>query len=92
MSKYGGSGPRKLRIGTDGVVGSVHLDDQDISSALQGADLKLRPGCLPEVTLDVIVYDLSSEVEGTVVVPSETRELLVRLGWTPPAEEATDAV
>lgn len=88
MSKHG-SRLGKLRIGSDGTIANVQLDGLDISSVLDAVDLKLRPGCLPEVRLGVLVHDLTTEVEGTVVIPDETRDLLVRLGWTPPAEEAT---
>lgn len=88
MSKHG-TRPGTVRISSDGVVGQLHLDGQDISRVLDAVDLKLRPGCLPEVTLGVLVHDLTTEVEAKVVIPQETRALLVRLGWTPPAEEAT---
>ena len=88
MSKHGVR-PGKVQISSDGVTGRLHLDGQDISQVLDGVDLKLRPGCLPEVTLGVIVHDLTTEVEAKVVIPQETHDLLVRLGWTPPAEEAT---
>lgn len=84
-----GSGPGKLRISSDGIVGNVQLDGQDVSHALAGLKLRMAAGELPQATLDVLVHDLSTEVEARVVIPQETRDLLVRLGWTPPAEEAT---
>lgn len=88
MSKHGPGVVRSLRISSEGHVGSVQLEGHDISNATAGLDIRMRPGCLPEVRLDVILYDLTSEVETTVTVPDATRDLLVRLGWTPPAEEA----
>ena len=92
MSKYG-VGPRSLRISSNGPTSSVHLDDQDISAALRGLTLRLNPGDMPQARLDVVALDVSTYSDDVqVYLPDATRDLLVRLGWTPPAEEATDAV
>jgi hypothetical protein len=88
MSKHGAR-PGKLHITSDGVASRVRLDGEDISRALVGVRLNLGVGVLPQATLDVLVHDLTTETEGQVVLPEATRDLLVRLGWTPPAEEAT---
>jgi phage protein D len=69
----------------------VHLDDQDISAALHGLTLRLDSGDVPRATLDVIALDISTYSDDAQVhLPPATRDLLVRLGWTPPAEEVTD--
>lgn len=94
MSKHGvrrGS----LRISGTGLPGgtTVALDGDDISAALTGVSLRVRLDHEPTAVLDVVLHDLLSEIEGPrIVVPDATRDLLVRLGWTPPVEEAQDAV
>lgn len=91
MTRLTKHGPdlRKLHVSSDGVGGTVHLGDQNISAALTGINLRLRVGETPQATLNVLVHDLTTEVEGTVTVPHATRRLLVQLGWTPPPEEET---
>ncbi|MFD8805570.1 hypothetical protein [Streptomyces sp. NPDC059597] len=89
MSKHGDR-PGTLRIcGDAGPSAQVELDGQDIAKALTGLTLRLGVGHLPTATLDLIVHDFGAEADVRFVVPDECRDLLVRLGWTPPAEEAT---
>lgn len=85
-----GNRPGALRISGTGMPGgtTVELDGRDVSRYLRGAIVRLDAGHLPTVTLDVVVHDLSAETAEThVVIPDETRELLTRLGWTPPEGE-----
>ena len=81
-----------LRIGSEGVGGAVHLDGHDISNALAGVSLHMKSGHLPTAVLDVYVHEMpTGDVrEAHVDLPPATRDLLVRLGWTPPVKEATD--
>ncbi|GHH30229.1 hypothetical protein [Streptomyces rubradiris] len=82
--------PRTLRINkpTGRAGWAVELDGHDISRALVGLSLKLDSSPLAEARLDVIAEELPIEAQVHVVLPDATKELLVRLGWTPPAEEA----
>lgn len=91
MSKYGVR-PGKLRLGGTGLPGGtqIELDGRDIANVVTGLSLRVGVDSLPEVTLGVVLHVLDTELENPrVVVPDATKELLVRLGWTPPAEEAT---
>ncbi|MBC2903150.1 hypothetical protein [Streptomyces cupreus] len=91
MSKHGVR-PGALRISGTGLPGGtqVELDGEDIAPLVEGLSLRIGVKALPTVTLDVIVHELDTELPNPrVVVPEKTRDLLVRLGWTPPAEEAT---
>lgn len=86
------SQPRTLRISTPTDRGGhvVELDGVDVSRALLGLTLTVRAGDMPSVALDVIAEEIPTELaEVRVYLPDATKELLVRLGWTPPAEEAT---
>lgn len=91
MSKHGpGTAWHTLRISGPGPAGRVELSGQDISNALSGLSLRLEAGCVPTATLDLVLWELPTELDTVQVkVPDATKELLVRLGWTPPAEEAT---
>lgn len=84
--------PRTLKISTptDRPGQVVELDGVDISRALIGLSLNIKGGEMPTVTLDVIAEELPTQLdEIRAYLPDATKELLVRLGWTPPAEEAT---
>jgi hypothetical protein len=88
VSKHG-TRPGKLRIsGSGGPGATVELDGQDIANVLTGLTLRLGVGEMPTATLDLVVHDFGAEADVRFVVPDECRDLLVRLGWTPPAEEA----
>lgn len=82
MSQHG-----VLRISGTGLRGGteVQLDGQDITNALEGLSLRLGVDNMPTAALDVLLHDVSTEVENPViVVPEKTHALLVQLGWTPP--------
>lgn len=89
MSKHGVR-PGKLRIrSNEGPGAQVELDGQNIANVLTGLTLRLGVGEMPTATLDLAVFDLGAEAEVRFEVPDECRDLLVRLGWTPPAEETS---
>lgn len=84
--------PRTLRISTPTDRGGqiVELDGVDISRALYGLSLTIRAGDMPSAVLDVVVEEIPTELdEVRAYLPDATKELLVRLGWTPPAEEGS---
>lgn len=84
--------PRTLRISTPTDRGGqvVELDGVDVSRALLGLTLYLRGGEMPTAFLDVVAEEIPTELdEVRAYLPEATKDLLVRLGWTPPAEEAT---
>ncbi|MFZ3473098.1 hypothetical protein ACODT3_10810 [Streptomyces sp. 4.24] len=86
MSKHDGR-HGELRISGSGLAGGtkVELDGQDISCSLSGLAFSIDLDDRPRAVLDVVLKDLSTSVENPkVVVPDATRELLIRLGWTPP--------
>jgi hypothetical protein len=85
------SQPRSLRIAkpTDRAGWIVELDGHDIARALVGVTVQLTGDPVATATLDVVAEELPAEFgEVKAYLPDATRDLLVRLGWTPPAEEA----
>jgi hypothetical protein len=83
--------PRSLRIarptGRGGWI--VELDGHDIARALAGLTVRLTGDPIATATLDVIAEELPEEIgEVKAYLPDATKDLLVRLGWTPPTEEA----
>lgn len=81
----------KIMAGADGR-GTIEVDGQ----VLQGVTsfvLRAGVGEIPELELDVAVYDVSTFAEASVLIPPSTAETLVALGWTPPPEQEvpTDA-
>lgn len=87
MSKYGQDPYRTLKIEGRGVKGvRVELEGQDISPALSGLTLRCEGGSLPTATLEVALWETTvSHDRVNLHIPPQTRELLTRLGWTPPS-------
>jgi hypothetical protein len=86
----------RIEISGTGLPGgtAVRLDGQDIINAVRGLKLALGVGQLPELELDVVIRDaVELELQDVqVYLPNSTRELLVRLGWTPPDERTSQAL
>ncbi|MET8766331.1 hypothetical protein [Streptomyces sp. NPDC004658] len=90
MSKYSNR-PGRLRIGGTGLPGGteIDLDGEDIAGAVTHLSLHVGVDNKPTAVIDVVLHELDTDLENPrVTVPQKTRNLLVRLGWTPPAEEA----
>jgi hypothetical protein len=88
VSKYG-AGPawRTLRSRAPCHASRVHLDGEDID-ALVGVKVQLTPSNVPMAGLDWRYEDPDRLGSGQRVgFLKRQRALLVRLGWTPPAEE-----
>lgn len=81
----------KIEISGTGLPGgtAVRLDGQDIARGLRGLTFTLDAGRASVLELDVAVCKgVELDVEDAhVCIPDATRELLVRLGWVPPATE-----
>lgn len=66
----------------------VTLDGTEVSRGLSGLTLQADAGDIPRLTLDLCMLDIT-KVGGQmeILLSDATRELLVELGWTPPANE-----
>lgn len=66
----------------------IEVDGHDISTAVRGVDVRMRAGELPIVDLDLMVYEVKrlDMAEAEVVIDSDVRDALIKLGWTPPKE------
>lgn len=85
--------PRNVQISVDATgQGKIQADGHDLKG-VRGFTLVSEVGCLPQITLDLHVYDVSTFAEVDILVSSDVAETLVALGWTPPPgqEVPTDA-
>lgn len=65
--------------------GHIKLDGTDVSSGVRGFVLRSEVGELTRLELDVLVLDTQQfDGEVSVIIPDETREALIAIGWTPP--------
>lgn len=83
--------PHTLRIGRSekGLGHRVELDGHDIAHLILGLTIAIKGGEMSTATLNLVLDEIPTETDDVRVhLPQETRDLLVRLGWTPPAEEA----
>lgn len=75
-----------VKVNTNGY-GTVLVDDQDISNAVTGLDIRSRPGEVTEITV-TLRANLSLESDARARVDIRTYDALVALGWTPPEGDA----
>lgn len=67
----------------------VELDGHDIANSVLGMSLELKAGHETTATLHLVLDEIPTDTdEVRAHLPDETHDLLVQLGWTPPAEEA----
>lgn len=79
-------------VGTLGAPGAkIHLDGEDYSRAIHTYKLEQGAGELPRLTLGCHVFEGVIDGEVDVWLTSETRELMLRLGWTPPEGDQEEA-
>lgn len=80
----------QVRIAINGATardGAIHLDGRDVSHLTRGLTLTAAVHEPTRLSLDVLVTK-AAEFDGEAVVSlaPDVAELLVGLGWTPPAE------
>lgn len=68
--------------------GKILLDGEDISSAVQAFTVEASCSEVTRVTLDIPVVAKAEVVDSMadVFIADEARDLLIKLGWTPPEE------
>lgn len=65
----------------------VFIDDQDVSSCFNAATITTTLRGPVEVQLNAIICEIEIDNAMSLRMPNEgTRELLIKHGWTPPAE------
>lgn len=76
-----------------GVAKSVTLDGVECANALRGLTFYGRAGEMPRVDLDPLVSAVHGVADGVIVhIPRATRDMLVKLGWTPPSVEGSGGI
>lgn len=64
----------------------VLVDGHDISHAVRAVTWESEVGHRPRLLLDLDVYDVTSlsSQDTEIRIPDDTRDALIKLGWTPP--------
>lgn len=64
----------------------IEVDGHDISKAVQRVDICLRPYAPPLVDLELNVHEIQTfeMAEAELLIPTDVRDALIALGWTPP--------
>lgn len=76
----------RVRI-RSGETTSVEINGEDISASLVGLRLDMGVDQLPVVHLDIVGADPEVDLEvAEAIVNDRCREVLDKLGWTPPAD------
>ena len=72
---------------------SIMMDGMNVADSVRGVRVDMRPDCLTQVELDVVVVDVSLDLEHPqILIPASTRHLLIELGWTPPVAYRVDLI
>jgi len=86
------TGKVKITIDPAGL-GTVLIDDRDLSRALRGFTIRCEAGERPTLDLDFCISEIEvsamGEAENTVLVniPDEVISVLLLIGWTPPEND-----
>ncbi len=75
----------KLRLDSAGT-GTVEVNGQRLRG-VRGLTLTSEVGEVPQLTLELLLHDISTIAEARVLIDDATAETLVALGWTPPPEQ-----
>lgn len=71
----------------------ITIDDNDVSSCFSGYRITGTVGEAVKVELDVVVAEIDFEGTKELRMPMPgTREVLIRHGWTPPAQEISTEI
>lgn len=80
---------RDVEIELDQIVGKnsrIVVNGLDISNMARGVVFAGQVGEPTRVVIDLLPAALRAKLTGAVVVDGDTYQILVDLGWTPPAE------
>ena len=82
---------RAVRIHQEDSKVAMFVDDLDVASTVMRADIALRPG-VAEIELKLIpgLFELDID-HADVAIDVATRAVLLKLGWTPPADTTPPA-
>lgn len=81
--------PRLRIVNTTGVghKTQIFIDDQDVSTCFSSATIKTDLNNLVQVELEAVVVEIDFDGTKEIRMPMPgTREILIRHGWTPPAQ------
>lgn len=79
--------PVKIESGGLKTGGSLVIDGVDMSHFTESLSLDMGAGIAPRLTVNLVGPVLSAALEAEVAIPEPTADLLLKLGWTPPAAE-----
>ena len=72
-----------LRPGASQIV----VDGKDLANGCRAIQLNGEAADLPKLTLDLLLSEITFDGQVRAWIPDGTREALIALGWTPPAED-----
>lgn len=65
--------------------GSITIDGVDWSNAIRGIELSSEVGDTTTMTVHLTAPTVDGEWDARLRLPAAVQELLIKLGWTPPA-------
>lgn len=74
---------RRAKIALSPGAGSVEIEGEQLSG-VRAVTVKGTPGEIPQLVVELLIFDLEVDGEMGVEIPRETHATLRRLGWTPP--------
>lgn len=77
-----------VEVHSNGHHGTIKIDGQDVSTAVRRIELAHQAWDLPEIELTLLAVSHAVDAQARVHIDSASRDLLIALGWTPPAGES----
>jgi hypothetical protein len=76
----------RLKLNAGGFGSTVEVEGHKIPG-VRGINITANIMEMPKLTLDLVFREMEVEGEMVVLLPLKTREALIALGWTPPADD-----
>jgi hypothetical protein len=67
--------------------GRIEIDGQRLQG-VKGFTLTADTNGLPRLTVDLSVHEIELDGDTTFAISDRARETLIKLGWTPPKDDA----
>ncbi len=80
----------KLRLDPAGMASAIEIDGHKLPGVHKVA-VTAAATELTTLTIDLSAYEIEIDGVMQLLLPSSTRESLIALGWTPPADEGGES-
>lgn len=78
--------PQHAKLVLRAGVAEILINGTEFAKSITGLTLKAGVGLVPQLDLSLLLYEIEVDGDVRITVPSDSRDKLLALGWTPPPE------